>query len=53
VTKDGHIQGVPVTVDCDDDRKAIAHAKAIQNSSDLEGWEGRRRVTVLKGDPHE
>jgi hypothetical protein len=48
VTEDGHVKFMPVTIDCDDDQKAIAHAKAIQNGSTLEVWEGKRRVAVLR-----
>ena len=40
-------------IDCDDDRAAIERAEAIKNGSDLEVWEGKRRVAVLKGDPHQ
>jgi hypothetical protein len=50
VTKDGHIRGVPRAVECDDDRRAIDRAKAILDGLDLEVWEGRRRVAVLKSD---
>jgi hypothetical protein len=53
VTKDGHIQSPPVTIDCDDDRAAIARAKSMKDGTDLEVWEARRRVAVLKGDPHD
>jgi hypothetical protein len=52
---DGHIQSAPVTFDCDDDRAAIERAKAMKDGLDLdlEVWQGRRRVTVLRGDPHD
>jgi hypothetical protein len=48
VTNDGHINTMPVTADYDEDDEAVDHAKAILNGSDLEVWEGRRRVAVLK-----
>jgi hypothetical protein len=51
VTKRGHIES-PVIIDCDDEQAAIERAKAIKNGSDLEVWEGKRRVAVLRGDPH-
>jgi hypothetical protein len=50
VCDDGHIKGAPVTGDYDEDRKAVDHAKAIQKGSDLEVWEGKRRVAVLKSE---
>jgi hypothetical protein len=53
LTKDGHIQSPPVTVDCDGDHAAIARAKALLDGFDLEVWEERRRVAVLKGGPHD
>jgi hypothetical protein len=51
LTNDGHIKGVPVAVDYDADREAVEHAKEYLNGSDLEVWEGRRRVAVLKSEP--
>ena len=53
MTKDGHIHSAPVSFDCEDDRSAIERAKAIKDGLDLEVWQGRRRVTVLRGDPHD
>ena len=53
MTKDGHIQSAPVTFDCDDDRAAIERARAMKDGLDVEVWQGRRRVTVLRGDPHD
>jgi hypothetical protein len=50
VTNDGHINAAPVTADYDADREAVEHAKAVQNGSTLEIWEGKRRVAVLKSD---
>ena len=50
LTNDGHIQTTPVTADYDEDREAVEHAKAVQNGSTLEVWEGRRQVAVLKSD---
>jgi hypothetical protein len=50
VTKRGHIESPPVIIDCDDEQAAIERARAIRNGSDLEVWEGKRRVAVLSGD---
>jgi hypothetical protein len=52
VSAEGHIRFAPVTLDCDDDQKAVEHAKAIQNGSILEVWEGKRQIAVLKSEPH-
>ena len=48
----GRIRRPPVMLDFDDDQGAIRHAKTLKDGLDLEVWEGRRRVAVLKGDPH-
>jgi hypothetical protein len=50
LTDDGHIQTRPVTADYDEDWAAVVLAKAIQNGSTLEVWEGRRQVAVVKSD---
>jgi len=50
ITKDGHIRAVPEIVLCDDDRGAIDRAKAVLDGLELEVWQGRRRVTVLKSE---
>jgi hypothetical protein len=39
-------------LDFDNDQDAVRHAKTLKGSLDLEVWEGRRRVAVLKGDPY-
>jgi hypothetical protein len=41
---------MPVSADYDEDREAVEHAKAVQNGSILEVWEGRRQVAVVKSD---
>ena len=51
VSKDGCVKGVPWAIDCRDDREAIERAKVVQNDSDIEVWEGKRRVAVLKSNP--
>jgi hypothetical protein len=53
VTKDGHIQSAPVTLECDDDRAAIERAEAVKNGLDLEVWQERRRVAVLRSVPRD
>lgn len=50
LTDDGHIQTSPEIANYDEDREAVEHAKAVQNGSTLEVWEGRRQVAVLKSD---
>jgi hypothetical protein len=37
----------------DEDQGAVRHAKTLKDGVDLEVWEGRLRVAVLKGDPCE
>ena len=51
VTREGRIKSAPVTIDCDDDQIAIERAKSIKDGLDLEVWQERRRVAVLKSNP--
>jgi len=53
VTKEGHIQSAPMTIDCDDDHAAIERAESIKDGLDLEVWQERRRVAVLRDDPND
>jgi hypothetical protein len=53
MTKDGHIQTAPVSFDCDDDRAAIGRAEAMKDGLDLEVWQERRRIAVLRGHPQD
>jgi hypothetical protein len=53
VSKDGHIRSAPVSFHCDNDRAAVERAEAMKDGLDLEVWQERRRVAVLKGDPPE
>jgi hypothetical protein len=53
MTKEGHIQSAPLSFDCDDDRAAIERAEAMKDGLDLEVWQERRRVAVLRGGPHD
>jgi hypothetical protein len=53
MTEDGHIQSAPVSFNCDDDRAAIERAEAVKNGLDLEVWQERRRVAVLRRNPQD
>jgi hypothetical protein len=53
LTDGGHIDGPPAMLKFDEDQGAVRHAKTLKDGVDLEVWEGRRRVAVLKGDPCE
>jgi hypothetical protein len=53
MTKDGHIHSAPVSFDCDDDRAAIERAETMKDGLDLEVWQERRRVAVLRGVPRD
>jgi hypothetical protein len=53
VTQDGHIQSAPVSLHCDSDRAVIERAEAMKDGLDLEVWQCRRRVAVLKGVPRD
>jgi hypothetical protein len=53
VTESGRIASAPVAVECDDDQAAIEHARGINDGLDLELWEGRREVAMLKGEQRE
>jgi hypothetical protein len=48
VTSDDHIASSPVEAGFADDAEAIQHARSVQDGLDLEVWEGKRRVAVLK-----
>jgi hypothetical protein len=52
LTEGGHIDSPPAMLNFDDDQDAVQHAKTLKDGFDLEVWQGRRRVAVLKGDPH-
>jgi hypothetical protein len=53
MTKDGHIHSAPVSFDSEDDRDAIERAEVMKNGLDLEVWQERRRVAVLRGVPQD
>lgn len=47
VDKEGHIQGMPVIVSCEDDNAAVAEAKQYVDGVAIEVWDCARRVAVL------
>jgi hypothetical protein len=51
LTPDGHVDGLPDVIDCQDDDEAVALARSQQKGNDLEVWQGERRVAVLKTKP--
>ena len=53
VTADGHIKKAPWNVMCDDDEAAIDHARSLKDGLDLEVWQGKRRIAVLRSKPDE
>jgi hypothetical protein len=48
VSKDGRIRAMPIEIDLPNDGEAIKLARSRLNGLDLEVWEGRRQVAVLK-----
>jgi hypothetical protein len=47
VDEEGHIQGAPVIVSCEDDEAAIAEAKQYVDGVAIEVWDRARRVAIL------
>jgi hypothetical protein len=47
VDEEGHIQGAPVIVSCDDDDAAVAQAKQYVDGVAIEIWDRSRRVAVI------
>jgi hypothetical protein len=45
---DGHIDGVPTIITCDDDQAAIETTKFLVNGKDVELWDGTRLVMTFK-----
>ncbi|MGY4368650.1 hypothetical protein ACVW1A_004715 [Bradyrhizobium sp. LB1.3] len=45
--KDGHIQGPPVIVDCEDDDAAVTQAKQYVDGVAIQVWDRARCVAVL------
>ncbi len=44
VTKDDHLAGVPISVDCGTDQEALSRARQFVNGKDVEVWQEKRRV---------
>jgi hypothetical protein len=53
VISGGRIREPPVVLDFEDDLAAIRYAEALKVGVDIEVWEGRRRVALLKAAPHD
>ncbi|OSJ19638.1 hypothetical protein BST63_01890 [Bradyrhizobium canariense] len=47
VDHEGHIQGAPLIVSCEDDDAAIAEAKQYVDGVSIEVWDRARRVARL------
>lgn len=47
VDEEGHIQGGPVIITCENDEAAIAQAKQYVDGVAIEVWDLARRVAVL------
>jgi hypothetical protein len=47
VTKDGHIAGPPLVVECADDEAAVKEAKQLVDGRVIEIWQRARRVKYL------
>jgi hypothetical protein len=45
---DGHIDGVPTIITCDDDQAAIKETKALVDGKDIELWDGTRLVITIR-----
>jgi hypothetical protein len=45
----GHVAGAPALISCNTDLEAIDLAAQVESESDLEVWEGARRVSYLPG----
>jgi hypothetical protein len=50
VDDEGHIQGPPVIVSCDDDDAAIAQAKQYVDGVSIEVWDRARRIVRIPVD---
>ena len=48
LAKDGHLFGMPDFVEAADDTEAIEEAKRRSNGFDLELWDHKRRVAVIR-----
>jgi hypothetical protein len=49
VTEDNHIASAPVGIACDNDLSAVRQSQKFLDHHDIQLWQGRRLVTLLKG----
>jgi hypothetical protein len=47
VGRDGHLSGVPKTLECTDDQEAVENAMRLANGVGLEIWDRERMVALL------
>jgi hypothetical protein len=52
IKPDGHIDGVPTIITCDDDQAAIEKTKSLVDGKDIELWDGTRLVTMMRAKAH-
>lgn len=45
---DGHIEGPPTIVECDDNQAAVERAKELLNGKAIEVWERKRLIVRLE-----
>ena len=45
--RDGHLSGVPKTLECTDDQEAVENAMRLANGVGLEIWDRERMVALL------
>jgi hypothetical protein len=50
ITPDGHIDGVPIVVECADDQEALGKASQMTKGRIVEVWQGERLVLQLPND---
>ena len=50
--KGSHVDGIPTILEATDDQDAIEQAKALRDASDLEIWDGPRRVARVMAQDH-
>jgi len=51
VGRDQHFSGMPVIVECVDDKEAVDKAMHLANGRDLEIWDHKRMVARLPSSP--
>jgi hypothetical protein len=48
VDEAGHISGMPLVIDCKDDKEAVERAKELKDGKALEVWLLDRRIAEIK-----